>query len=1015
MILPRLALRNPQFSLMAISVLVILGALSIINMPRSEDPQFDFPFAVVRVIYPGTNPLDMEKLILDPLEKAINELDDIKVLKGDVEDGLAIIRVEFLYGSDPSEKYNDVVSEVNRVRDTLPQGIHTIAVDRLTPGDVNIMQLALMSQTDSYHDLRLQAEDLQKEINRVAGVKHVAIEACPQQQVHVSAHLLKMRAMGVGLEQLIRAVKASSVNLPGGHVLADQRRFTVRTSGDFSNLDQIRRTPVSSRDDQIIYVEDIASVSQEDALPSYQARYNGTRAVFVSASQRKGSNIIEVLEALHERVDQFRQNLPGTMQLQWVHDQGISVDKRLGNFVSSLLMGLLVVALITIVTLGLKVSCLIVLVIPASVIIALGWVDMMGFGLQQMSIVGLVIALGLLVDNAIVVTENIGRLKRSGYDRQRAAREGASQVGWAVVSGTVTTMLAFFPMLILKTGAGEFIRSMPVTVILTLLASLIIALTVIPLLASRYLVDSEEPSALLKKVDRLAHGRYSQVLAVVLANPAKTLLVAISLFASSLFLVPLVGVSMFPKADKAMFLINVDAVESASFEQTDAWARQIEEILDDYPQISSVATNIGKGNPYIFYSAIPGRQVPSFAQLVVQLNTDSVAVRERLVDELREKTRHLPGMEITIKELLQGPPYEAPVAIRVISDNFDSLTAMATAIVSQMEEIEGLISAHNPAARRKIDLHVNINREKAAILGVPIDRIDQAVRSSLVGIEAGRFHSRDGLEYPILIKSSGQREPQISDLDSVIVQSVSGALIPLLSLATLEMKESQARIQHRGTSRVTLVSADVAQGYEAEALTNTLVERLNTLDWPADVKWQVGGEQEKRQEAFRGMGGVALLALMGIFTVLVLQFRSFGQPAIVFSAIPFAMTGSILALLLTGYTFSFTALVGLTSLVGIVVNNSIILVDSANQLRLDGRSLTEAIMESSRMRLLPILLTTLTTIGGLLPLTLGGSSMWAPMGLCIIGGLIVSTLLTLFVVPVLYLLLTPQAVPSHNG
>ncbi len=1007
--LPRIAIENFQFTLIVILLLSSLGLVSLQTMPRSEDPQFDFPAAIVRVVYPGTNPLDMEKLVLDPLEEAINELDDIKELKGDVEDGLAVVRVEFLYGSDPNDKYDEVVAEVARVRSQLPEGIQLLSVDKISPADVNILQVALMSETASYYELKNRAETLEKKLERVSGVKRADVDALPEQQIHIRADLLKMQVLNISLDELLSKVRAASLNLPGGHVVAGERRLTVRTSGDFRDLEQIRQTAVVASPGQLITVADIASVEQGDALPSYEARYNGKRAVFVSVVQRKGSNILHVLDDLDQAVDGFSQSLPVDMGMAYVHDQRVSVEKRLDNFLSSLLMGLALVAGITLVALGVRSAFVIVLVIPMSVVIALGWLDLSGFGLQQMSIVGLVIALGLLVDNAIVVTENVGRFLRAGHDRQTAAIEGASQVGWAVVSGTVTTMLAFLPMLLLQTGAGTFVRSMPVTVVLTLLASLIIALSITPLMASRLFPSAQAKEPLvLRGVEGLARGAYARTLTRALKYPWLVILLSVSLFAGSLTLLPLVGVSMFPKADKAMVLVNIDAPESASFAHTRKLAIAIEGVVNQHPEVVSVATNIGKGNPRIFYNEIPKRQVPSYAQLVVQLNSDADNAREEFVNRVRKQLNEFPGAKITVKELLQGPPYEAPVSIRVVSDDLHALQEQARKVASVIETVDGAVSVDNPLAHRKIDLHITINREKAAMLGVPLQAIDQAIRASLVGVQAGQFRGSDGEDYPILVKSLGATQPQLDDFDRMMVRSTNGAIIPLTQLADFEMHDALARLQHHRTERISRVTADVSPGYQAEAVTNQVIKALDALEWPDGVFYQVGGEQEKRKESFGGMGQVVLVALMGIFAVLVLQFRSFSQPLIIFAAIPFAMTGSIVTLLVTGNTFSFTAMVGLTSLVGIVVNNAIILVDYANLLSHNGRTVRQAVIESSVTRLLPILLTTLTTIGGLLPLTLANSSMWSPMGWSIIGGLLASTLLTLFVVPVLYLLLTPR-------
>ena len=550
---------------------------------------------------------------------------------------------------------------------------------------------------------------------------------------------------------------------------------------------------------------------------------------------------------------------------------------------------------------------------------------------------------------------------------------------------------------------------MPVTVVLTLLASLLIALSLTPLMASRFFpVNAKKEPKLLQWIERLAQGPYARSLAAALGRPWLILIVSVAMFVGSLQLLPLVGVSMFPKADKAMVLVNIDAPENASFEQTKSLAMDIEDILNRYPQVVSVTTNIGKGNPRIFYNEVPKRQVPSYAQLLVQLESGDDRYRGEFVSSVREDFAAFAGAKVTVKEMLQGPPYEAPISIRVLSDDLTLLRKQAELVSQTMEEIEGVVSVDNPLAHRKIDMYVNINREKAAMLGVPINAIDQAIRASLVGVNAGQFRDESGEDYPILVKSLGKTQPQVGEFENMMVRSTNGALVPLTQLASFELHDALARLQHHNTERMSRVTSDVAPGYQAEAVTNQLIVQLDKLDWPDGVSYQVGGEQEKRKESFGGMGQVVLVALMGIFAVLVLQFKSFSQPAIIFAAIPFAMTGSILALLFTGNTFSFTALVGLTSLVGIVVNNSIILVDYANQLRRGGHKLKDAVIESAVTRLLPIILTTLTTIGGLLPLTLGNSSMWAPMGWSIIGGLVVSTVLTLFVVPVLYMLFTPK-------
>ncbi|MGI9273403.1 MAG: efflux RND transporter permease subunit [Endozoicomonas sp.] len=1008
--LPAIAIKNRRFTLVVMLLWVMLGIVSLQTMPRSEDPQFKFPASMVRVVYPGTNPLDMEKLIVDPIEEAINELDDIKVLKSDIEDGLAVIRVEFLYGTDPQKQYDDVVAEVTRIRDQLPADLPVLAIDRISPIDVSIIQIALMSDSQDYDTLRLLGEKLEKRIERIIGIKKATVEAYPEQQLQVRANLARMQELGIGLEDLIGAIQASGVNLPGGHVLSGERRFTVRTSGDFRDIEAVRRTAVSSSPGKVIFVQDIAEVTFADALPTYRGRFEGTQSIFVSVVQRKGSNIFTLMDQIETTLKDFKKELPGDVSIGIAHDQSESVDERVSQFFTSLTQGLVLVGIMTILFLGFRSAVVVILAIPLSVFIGLGWLDIAGFGLQQMSIAGMVIALGLLVDNAIVVTENVDRFLRNGLSPVEAAAKGASQVGWAVASGTMTTILAFFPILLLETGAGVFLRSMPVTVILTLLASLIIALTLSPLMASFVLSGRKTGTPMmLRGIRRFTSGPYKSLLSSSLRHPWLVLTTAVLILSGSIMLAGKLGVSMFPKAEKDMLLINIELPEGSSFQQTDRVALKTEEILSHYPLVRSVTSNIGKDNPRIYYNILPKRQVPNYAQLVVKVHTGNVAEVEPFIEQLRAEFADVVGARITVKELLQGPPYEAPIAIRVMGDNLHQVLVVSRDVEKVITDMPGTVNVDNPLDKPKVDLNVTINREKAAMYGVPINAIDQVIRASLVGAQAGLFRDVSGEDYPIIVKGlSASTDPKIEDFDRMMVKSASGRLIPVTQLVQLQMKSALPGFQHHMTERMVRITADLKAGFQAEPVTNDIVEILDQYDWPEGVSYQVGGEQEQRKESFDGMNKVLLIALLGIFAVLVLQFNSFTQPLVIFTAIPFAVTGMVLGLYFAGYTFSFTAFIGLTSLVGIVVNNSIILVDYANRLRDEGKSISEAIIESGQVRMLPILLTTMTTIGGLLPLTLSNSVMWSPMGWTIIGGLLVSTLLTLIVVPVLYLLFSTK-------
>lgn len=1010
--LPGNAIKNHQFTLIVVALLTLLGALSFQTMPRSEDPQFDFPLIIVTVVYPGTSPLDMEKLVTDPIEEEINELEDIKDIETIIMDGVTILDIEFNYGANPDEKYDDVIQAISKIRASLPQQIHSIDIKQVSPTDVNVLQVALQSDTASYRELRYQAERLEKAFTRVAGVKRANAMAYPDQQVQITADMAVMRELGLSLSILKNSLMGAAANVPGGFIDAGTKRFSVKTSGDYQSLEEIKRTVLNLPDGEVVHVEDVAEVELVDAEPSYLGLYNGKRSVFVAVEQREETNIFTVLAGLKIVLESYNQELPGNMTTEIIFDQSVSVEKQVNGFFVNLMQGLVLVGMIILLSLGRRSAAIILLAIPISMLIGIGGLDFLGFGLQQMSIVGLVIALGLLVDNAIVVTESIGQKLKLGQHPLEAATSGTSQVAWAIASGTATTILAFVPMLMMPSNTGSFMRSMPVTVVLVLTASYFIAITLAPLMASRIFKQRSpgQPGSgrniVQRQLERLSCHHYQSALNSALKHPAWVIAISVVLFMGTLALFPKVGVSLFPKAEKPQLLLNIELPESSSFYATEELATRIDKQVRSYPQVKAVAGNIGRENPSVYYNEFPGGEAANKAQLFIILNEMDRVELQQLVKDFRNDFAETPGAKVTVKEFQQGPPVEAPVAIRVLGDDLDSLQQAAADIEKLLLETPGTVNVDNPMGRPKLDLDINIHRDKAALLNVSVSTIDDAIRTSLMGSGVGSYRDQNGDDYDIVIRLDSAATPDINNIKELLVMANDGTFVPLRQLISTELQTVPSQLQHYYLERSASVTADTSAEFLTADVTAEVMQKLELMQFPAGVSYRIGGEQQSRDDSFSGLLKALLISLLGIFAVLVLQFRSFVQPAIVFASIPFAFSGAILALLAFGFSFSVMAFVGLTSLMGIVVNNSIILVDSANQLVQKGSDIREAIASAARMRLTPIVLTTLTTIGGLLPLTMKNSSMWTPLGLVIIGGMLISTVVTLFIVPALYLLIT---------
>lgn len=1011
--LPRLAIESHQFTIVVVLLLLALGVVSFFTMPRSEDPPVSPAGASVFVIYPGATPTDIEELINDPLESALNELDDIDELVSYAEDGIGTVTIQFEEGSDPDKKYSDVVDKVNSVRNQLPDGILTLELVKHSVADVNILQIALISNTESYAALESIAEKLQKELKRCSGVRRVEATAFPEQRIRVSLDFKKMAAYHISISQIMGAIQAANQTIPGGFLDIGSRRFNIQTGGDYQSIDDIRNTVVHAAGGKVVYLQDVADIDFGYADAQYFARVNGVPAVFVTVQQKPGTNIFKVMKSVKSKTKLFQANLPGSIKLAYVFDQSASVSKNLNGFFVNLLQGLFLVGIVVLVAVSYRAAAIVILVIPLSILFGIGFIDLSGYGLQQMTIAGLVIAIGLLVDNAIVVTDNISRFMQKGYSKFEAASQGASQIAWAVVSSTITTVLAFVPMILMRDITGEFIRSMPLIVVYTLTASLFLSLTLTPYLSSRFL-DSEKMSHRLvrRTMERIVATTYRRSLDRALKHPALVLITALLFFLASFALIPLVGVSFFPKAEKPQFMIDVVTPNGSSLDETDHAIHDVENVLADMKNVKYYVANIGHGNPRIYYNLFPKRSRSRYGQIYVELREFDIKSFEQSLAWLRLQFADYPNAQVKVRELEQGPYIAAPVLMRLVGDDLSVLQKLSRDVESMFRATPGVININNTLSSLKTDLYVKINRDKAGLLGVPPAEIERAVRVGMTGLPVTRYRDEEGKSFDVVVRLPVGGKPTVEDFSNIYVTSLAGVSIPLLSLATIEFKTTPMMINHFDMQRNAAITSDVVSGYSAEDVGKEIIKKLDHYNFPPGYRYVVGGELQGREESFGGMYKSIIIALIGIFAVLVLQFKSYTQPIIVFSAIPLALIGSVLMLLITGYSFSFTAFVGLTSLVGIVVNNSIILVDYTNQLRRDNVSLHSALTQACETRFIPIILTTATTIGGLLPLTLIGGSLWAPMGWTIIGGLLMSTVLTLLVVPVLYKVLSSSHKPA---
>lgn len=1009
--LPDLAVRNHPFTLTLFFLLAVFGTYAYLNMPRTENPSVYVPGGSVLVVYPGATPADMEQLVALPLEESVNQLDDIERIQTELRDGIAIISVEFSYGTDAKEKYNEFVRQVNNTRPQLPEGISRLEMIEWTSSDVAIMQLALFTDEAEYRDMVYYADELKKMIERVPGVKFAEVVAAPGEEIHIKVDPRKMALLHISFDHIENAISSGNLNIPGGDLTIQGKNYTIQTSGSYRDLEEIRNVVVQNRQGNIIHLRDIADVERGYEEQEHIARYNGHKAVFLTIMQKDNENLFRLNKVLKPILNNFHSRLPDNISMEPVFDQSVWVRHRIGGFTSNLLQGILLVGLVIFLAIGVRSALVVVLAIPLSLLIGLGFVDLSGYGLQQISIAGLVVSLGLLVDNSIVVIENINRFIARGLPPREASVRATQQIAWPVITATLTTILAFIPIITMPDKAGDFIRSLPLTILFTLTVSLLIALTLNPLITAFLFRgprkgEKQRRNIFRALLDRLVDGPYGKLLRWSMNHKTAVLSIAGIVFAGSLGLFPVIGLSFFPPAETPEFMIRVNLPEASSIEKTDAAVKRVEALLDTARWVDRYASNIGHGNPRIYYNIFPRNYAPNFGEIYVHLRGYERQRYTETVNALRNVFDTATFADVFIKEYEQGVPVEAPVMIYVYGNEMNRLKTIAADIERMVREAPGAINVENRVKRNRTDLRFRINHDKAMTLGVPIVNIDKTIRTVMNGIIISDFRSESGKHYPIRLQTVETGSMTLSGLDNIYVTSLAGATVPLKQLVDVEFRNVPGIITRLNMQRSILISADLARDASLDDVMNPVLEHLAQYRFPVGYGYQIAGELENRNESFGGMAEAAVIALIAIFAVLVLQFRSFRQPLVIFVAVPLAIIGSLWALFLTGYSFSFTAFIGLISLIGIVVNNSIILVDYANILMREGKNKTEAALEAGRVRFTPIILTALTTIGGLLPLTLRGGLIWAPLGWTMIGGLLASTLLTLVVVPILYSMIT---------
>lgn len=1011
------SVKNYQFTLVLFIMVAVVGVVTLFTMPRAEDPQINPPTYPIIVVYPGTSPKDMEELVVKPIEKKLYELENIDKIVTNIEDGLAVIKVDFKYGVNVDTKYQDVIREVNGLRNELPKDIFSIDIRKVDPSDVNILQVALISENASYKTLRDNADNLVDELEKITDLKKIKVSGVPDDVVRVDVQMDKLAQLKIPLNMLLGSIQSEDANIPGGSINAGTKTFNVKTSGKFSSIEDISNTIIYNANGKIVKLKDVATIGFKNETEKHITRINGHRCVLVSAAQKVGANISSTQKQFKPVIADFEKTLPNNIKLIKNFDQADNVSQRLGGLGIDFAIAIFLV-LFTLVPLGSRASVIVMFSIPLSLALGLVGLSAFGISLNQLSIVGLVVALGLLVDDSIVVVENIERWIREGYSPKEASIKATKQISLAVLGCTATLIISFLPMIFLPGGPGEFVRGLPLAVITSILASLLVSLTVVPFLGSVLLKKHNNPEGniFLRTLQKGISASYTKIMHRALAKPVRTLVIAFGLFGLSLALFPVIGFKLFPTSEKPIFLMNIRMPLQTSIQESNRVTKLIEEKLKENNKIVYYTANIGKGNPQIYYNVSQQEEKNDFAQIFIQLDSHSkMNEKKEVIEKLRNQFADFPYAKVEVKDFEQGPPIEAPISVRVFGDNLDTLRKLSFDVEKIIKSNSGTIYVNNELNSLKTDIKVNINKEKARTLGVLTADIDKTVRLAIAGFQVGSYSDEKGDDYDIVVNVPRDKVATLKAFENLYVNNTQGTPILLNEIANITFETSPTSINHFNKNRFAKVTASTQKNVLANNVLKDIVPKLNAMKMPKGYYYKLSGEAESEGDAFGGgFMTVIILTVFLFIAVLILQFKTFKGTLIVLSVIPLGVVGGVTMLFLSGNPMSFIAIIGFIGLAGIEVKNSILLVDFTNQLRAEGMSLQEAIEKAGEIRFLPVVLTSLTAIGGLIPLALNPNPQIAPLALVLIGGLISSTILSRIVTPVMYKLIPPTIESTTN-
>ena len=1018
MIVNQTAQHRQPLVLVTLVLIIVAGLYSYVKLPREAAPDIQIPYIFVTTTYEGVAPEDMEKLVTIPLERKLKGLEGVEELTSQSNDGESTIAIKFLPSEDIDDALQKVRDKVDQASGDLPSDLEDDpVVSEMNFSDMPIIQVVL-SGPFSLKRLKVFAEDLEDRFESIPGVLDARIIGGLEREIHVEFDLDRVGAYRVPFTAMLQSVERGNVNMPGGSMDIGDMRYQVRVPEDFQNPAEIDSIVAFVRDGKPVYLRDVAAIRDHYKDPMTLSRLNGENAVTLQVIKRSGENIIDINDQIAAAVVEMRELLPPSLNISLTADMAEDIRNMVADLENNILTGLILVLFVVLIFIGGRSAVFVSVAIPVSMLITFALLRLLDITLNMVVLFSLILALGMLVDNGIVIVENIYRHMQEGKDRFQAALDGTSEVAWPVITSTLTTIGAFFPMIFWPGIMGGFMSFLPKTVILALMGSLFVALVINPVLSARYQTAAPPRFAGDGNVARSRSKRaYMWLLGWALNHRALVLGVCVVMFFGSALAFGKFGkgVEFFPETEPKRAYANVKLPVGTGLDATDRYIRIIEDVCAEYEDVRYVIGSTGAATGGDFGGGGSGTHLGS-----VTLDFKPLGERTRhsseIVSEVRDRlAAQITGVELRVEKEDEGPPTGDPVSLEIYGDDMQVLAGIVEQVRELMRDIPGIVDMKDNLVTGKPEIQIRVDKEKTALLGLDTYTVAYTVKAAINGAKVGVY--REGKdEYDIVAKLPRKDRESVESLRRITVSGPDGEPVPLTTLARVELASGLGAINHKDQKRVVTVSSDVS-GRLANDIIRELDGKLGAMAWPRGYTYSFAGEQEEQRKAQEFLSEAFVIAIFLIFMVLVAQFNSLVTPLIVLTSVVLSFIGVFAGLLITGTAFGIIMTgVGVISLAGVVVNNAIVLIDYFEQLKATGMETREALMTAGLTRFRPVLLTAVTTILGLLPMALGVSfdffklelitesesaQWWGPMAVAVIFGLLVATLLTLVVVPVL--------------